>query len=86
MKIVDKIAYVKGAARSAGHFCHWPECRRAVPPAMWGCREHWFRLPRRLRAALWVTFKPGQEVTKTPSKAYLRVAEEIQAYIRRLPS
>lgn len=28
---------------------HWPGCGAHVPPAMWGCRRHWFMLPKRLR-------------------------------------
>jgi len=27
------------------HHCHWPGCIREVPPKMWGCSTHWFRLP-----------------------------------------
>lgn len=62
------------------HTCHWPGCERAVPPAMWGCLEHWFRLPKRLRDAVWAAYVPGQEITKTPSPEYLAVAREVQTY------
>jgi len=31
------------------HTCHWPGCNKEVPPAMWGCKTHWFSLPKRLR-------------------------------------
>lgn len=28
------------------HTCHWPGCTVEVDPKMWGCRRHWFMLPR----------------------------------------
>ena len=49
---------------------------------MWGCREHWFRLPKRLRDRIWATYRPGQEVDKRPSAAYLTVAKDVQKWIR----
>lgn len=63
------------------HACHWPGCDRAVPPAMWGCSQHWFMLPARLQARIWATYVAGQEITKTPSRAYLTAAQEVQAWI-----
>jgi hypothetical protein len=63
------------------HHCHWPGCDKDVPPAMWGCKPHWFRLPLRLRNQIWATYRPGQEISKTPSEAYVRVAQEVQAWI-----
>lgn len=56
------------------HICHWPTCESSVPPKMWGCRKHWFMLPKAIRDAIWLTYKPGQEITKTPSENYLKVA------------
>ena len=38
-------------------------------------------LPATLRAKLWRTYRPGQEVTMTPSQDYLAVAHEIQQWI-----
>lgn len=49
---------------------------------MWGCRIHWYMLPVKLRARVWATYVPGQEITKTPSPAYLQVAREIQEWIK----
>ena len=63
------------------HHCHWPGCSREVPPKLWGCKQHWFRLPRRLRDRIWATYVPGQEITKTPSRAYIEVAREVQQWI-----
>lgn len=63
------------------HTCHWPDCNKPVPPAMWGCRAHWFALPKRLRDRIWATYQPGQEITKTPSAEYLAAAREVQDWI-----
>lgn len=49
---------------------------------MWGCREHWFKLPTKLRSRIWETYKPGQEVTGTPSREYIEVALEVQAWCK----
>jgi hypothetical protein len=56
------------------HKCHWPTCTVEVPPKMWGCKKHWFRLPQRIRTAIWAAYRPGQEVDKNPSEAYLDAA------------
>ena len=63
------------------HQCHWTGCVEQIPPAMWGCRPHWFRLPKVLRDRIWAAYRPGQEQTGTPSEAYLRVACEVQEWI-----
>src|SRR5690242_14210133 len=63
------------------HTCHWPGCPRVVPPAMWGCKEHWFKLPKPLRDQVWREYRPGQEITKTPSERYLVAAALVQGWI-----
>lgn len=63
------------------HTCHWPGCPKEVPPAMWGCKLHWFTLPKRLRDRIWATYRAGQEITKTPSESYLEAAKAVQAWI-----
>lgn len=78
-----KAAYVKKQAaleKSSDRHCHWPGCR-AVPPAMWGCKQHWFTLPAKMRNAVWRCYEPGQEISKTPSAEYLRVAHWVQKWI-----
>jgi hypothetical protein len=69
----------------SAHHCHWPGCETPCPPKMWGCSRHWFRLPKRLRDAIWRTYQPGQELTKTPSTQYLKVAAEVQAWCKAHP-
>jgi hypothetical protein len=76
-----KAEYVMGQKQTRDHRCHWPGCEKNVPPAMWGCRTHWFKLPATLRAKVWAAYRPGQEINMTPSAAYLQVANEVQAWI-----
>jgi hypothetical protein len=82
--IGQKADYVRARMGNGGgrHHCHWPGCERSVDPSRWGCKDHWFKLPLALRRRIWATFRPGQEVTKTPSAEYLKVANEVQAWIR----
>jgi hypothetical protein len=63
------------------HHCHWPGCERAVPPRLWGCREHWYRLPSHLRKRIWATYRPGQEIDKDPSSDYIAAAKAVQKWI-----
>jgi len=63
------------------HTCHWPGCDKEVPPAMWGCKTHWFSLPKRLRDRIWATYRPVQEITKTPSSEYIAASREVQQWI-----
>lgn len=68
------------------HTCHWPGCPVEVPPVMWGCKKHWFTLPKLLRDQIWATYEPGQEITKIPSVEYLNAALAAQQWINeRLP-
>jgi hypothetical protein len=48
---------------------------------MWGCKAHWFRLPKALRDRVWAAYVPGQEIRKDPSDAYVRVAIDVQRWI-----
>ncbi len=78
----SKARHVARAKQTRGHTCHWPGCEKQVPPAMWGCKQHWFKLPKRLRDLIWITYQPGQEETLTPSAGYLKAAHEVQVWIR----
>ena len=79
--IASKVAHVKRATQDRPHTCHWPGCGKQVPPAMWGCTFHWYRLPKRLRDKIWNAYRSGQEQTMTPSREYLSVADEVEAWI-----
>lgn len=79
----SKAAYVKSQRQTRNHECHWPGCTTQVPPAMWGCKAHWFRLPPDLRSRIWTAYRPGQEKDLNPSESYMDVAREVQDWIRR---
>lgn len=79
-----KAEHVRAALReghAGNHHCHWPGCNKSVPPAAWGCKQHWYALPIGLRNKIWHAFRPGQEQTKTPSRRYVEVAREVQDWI-----
>ncbi len=78
---MSKADYVRNAPNPGGHTCHWPGCTRQVKPAVWGCQKHWYTLPATLRDKVWRAFRPGQEVSKTPSAEYIAVAREVEAWI-----
>lgn len=79
---MSKANYVKSQGQTRAHTCHWPGCERQVPPAMWGCKPHWFALPRHLRDAIWAWYVPGQEVRMDPSDEYLSAALAVDTWIR----
>jgi hypothetical protein len=80
--IADKADYVRRQGQTRNHTCHWPGCQEQVPPAAWGCKEHWMKLPRYLRLKVWRAFRPGQEKTMDPSAEYIKVAKEVQEWVR----
>jgi len=80
--ISKKVRYVKSQGQTRSHHCHWPGCDKQVPPAMWGCTNHWYSLPEHLRKKIWQAYRPGQERTMTPSREYLDVADEVQEWIK----
>lgn len=80
--MMNKAEYVKGQRQTRPHTCHWPGCDKQVPPAMWGCKAHWFRLPLSLRHGIWATYEPGQEVDMTPSRGYLDAVKAVEKWIR----
>jgi len=77
-----KADYVRSQGQTRDHHCHWPGCERQVPPARWGCRAHWALIPKELQRRIWQTFRPGQEKTLTPSRAYLEAADDVQRWCR----
>ncbi|MDP2346702.1 MAG: hypothetical protein Q8N34_03140 [Gammaproteobacteria bacterium] len=64
------------------HACHWPNCQKIVPPSMWGCKQHWFILPKELRDLIWETYTPGQEINGDLVKMeYLEASYRVQNWI-----
>jgi hypothetical protein len=79
--IGQKADYVRRQAQTRHHECHWPGCTAQVPPAMWGCKKHWYALPAELRREIWRCYRPGQEIDQRPSTAYIAVARRVQQWI-----
>ena len=81
--ISEKVVHVKRAGQTRNHICHWPGCEKEVPPAMWGCRTHWYALPKILRDRIWSAYRIGQEdLDGRPSESYLAVARDVQNWIQ----
>jgi len=51
---------------------------------MWGCKAHWFKLPAKIRRAIWRAYRPGQEDRMDPSPHYLAAAPEASDWIGRM--
>lgn len=51
---------------------------------MWGCKTHWFSLPKFLRDAVWREYRSGQEIRKDPSTGYIVVAQLVRWWIQAL--
>lgn len=79
----SKAEYVLSQGQTRDHACHWPGCDKQVPPAMWGCRAHWFQLPAGIRSRIWAAYQPGQEAGHVDvSPQYFEAAEAAQQWIR----
>jgi len=76
-----KVAHVRAADQVRAHACHWPGCDQQVAPARWGCLSHWYRLPPRIRSAIWRAYRIGQESDGRPSADYLAAARAAQDWI-----
>lgn len=82
----NKVDHVRAEASKphGGHLCHGG-CGKSCPPAYWGCRGCWYRLPQALRNRIWRTYRPGQESDKSPSPEYLAAATAVQQWIKENP-
>lgn len=56
------------------HTCHALACQAPCPAVWLMCLAHWRLVAPALQAHVWATYRPGQEQTKDPSRAYLRAA------------
>lgn len=43
---------------------------------MWGCKKHWFMVPKIIRDRVWKHYRPGQENDKQPNAEYLVAARQ----------
>lgn len=58
------------------HTCHATDCVTPVPPTMWGCRKHWYMVPKTIRDRIWSTYRVGQCDDLNPSMDYCQAAKE----------
>jgi len=65
------------------HTCHATNCEVKVPPEMFMCKKHWFKLSRILRSRIWATYRVGQCDDKSPSNEYCIAARECVISIAR---
>jgi len=65
------------------HTCHWPGCTVEVPPRLWGCRAHWFKLPAQIRKDIWAAYRPGQENDESPDESYLIAVRKARDWIKK---
>lgn len=58
------------------HHCHATGCSEEVPPEMWGCRRHWFMVPKPIRDRIWRFYRIGQCDDMNPSDNYCLAAKD----------
>jgi hypothetical protein len=68
----------------SAHACHATGCTVPVPPRLFLCRKHWFRLPEPMRDLVWSAYVPGQEIRKDPSPEYLNVTQRCIEYLEKV--
>ncbi len=56
------------------HTCHATGCGTPVPPMMWGCKKHWYMVPKSIRDRVWANYRQGQCDDQNPSRDYLLAA------------
>ena len=57
------------------HTCHAVACKAIVPPRMLMCARHWRLVPRKTQITVLNQYRPGQEIDKKPSLAYLAIQQ-----------
>jgi hypothetical protein len=63
--------------------CAWPGCIDAIRPGRLMCGPDWMRLPKRLRDAILLHYRPGQTAL-TCAPEYRDALHEVLAYARRV--
>lgn len=56
------------------HHCHAAGCKRLVDPSLLMCSYHWFKVPQRIKSAVWRHYRAGQETDKVVTHAYCEAA------------
>lgn len=66
------------------HHCHATSCSIIIPPEMFMCKKHWFRLPKIMRGEIWRTYREGQCDDMNPSFEYCYIAKRCVLYLAEL--
>lgn len=69
---------MRGAAK--GHRCH--NCCQPLPAKYVMHPKAWFKVPKRLRDAIWLHYRRGQEIDKSPSPEYIAALREVLRFCR----
>lgn len=67
-----------------GHHCHAKNCPTPCKPEMLMCARHWHMVPKRIQAAVWKHYRPGQCDDKSPSKEWFEAAGAAIASVARI--
>lgn len=67
-----------------GHHCHAKNCPTPCKPEMLMCGRHWYMVPKRIQAAVWKHYRPGQCDDKRPSKEWFEAANAAIASVARI--
>ena len=67
-----------------GHRCHARGCTVRVPPEMLFCKRDWFRVPLKIRRAVWASYRPGQCDDMDPSESWHEAADAAIGYVAML--
>jgi hypothetical protein len=59
----------------SAHHCHAKECTEPCPPKHLMCAKHWRMVPQELQQQVWASYRPGQELDKRPSEAWMFAAK-----------
>ncbi|WP_165072082.1 hypothetical protein [Paludisphaera rhizosphaerae] len=60
--------------------CRWPGCSKMVPVYKWGCRRHWYRLPKAIRDRIWANYRQGQETDLRITREYALADREAREW------
>ena len=67
----------------SGQRCAWPGCGVTVKRGQLCCAPHWYRVPKRLRDAIWLHYVPRQTAL-TCSPEYRDALHEVLDYARQV--
>lgn len=79
----DRPEHAHEGEEAMKHLCHATGCPVETPPRLFMCGRHWGMLPTEMKNDINRLFRPGQEVSKTPSKQYMLAALAAVKWLRK---